>query len=115
MPKDIQCYCKKCQHFINVANPEYEIKWFEYGSYSQKKIRCKCGAWNTLQTKEDTSLSLNTDSKYYEYNETDLKWKRIREWNDYFTMYYNYDFDIYENSYTYYEDEYIYDDYLELF
>ena len=113
MPKEIQCYCKKCQQFINTDNPEYEKKWFEYGSYSQKKIRCKCGTWNTLQTHEDISLSVNTDSKYYEYNETDLKWKRIRKWNDYFTYYYNYDFSVYENSYTYDEDEYMYDDYFD--
>lgn len=115
MPKDIQCCCKKCQHYINICNKEYENRWFEYGSYSQKKIRCKCGTWNTLQTIEDKSLLLNTDSKYYEYNKVDLKWKRIREWNDYLTMYYGYDFDMYENSYTYDEDEYMENDYFDLF
>ena len=48
-------YCNKCKSYIDIENIEdYEVDWFEYGSYSQKKLKCKeCGNWITITTKED--------------------------------------------------------------
>ena len=44
--------CYKCKSYIDIENIEnLETKWFEYGNYSQKKIKCKeCGNWITIKT-----------------------------------------------------------------
>ena len=104
MLNNIECTCSKCHNSLNVNSGEHEIRWFEYSSYSQKKIHCTCGHWNVLHTIEDDSFLLNTDGRYYEYNKCDLRLRRIRKWNDYITYNYDCNFDQYENSYTNRED-----------
>lgn len=104
--------CYKCKTYLDIENVEnLEIKWFEYGNYSQKKIKCKeCGNWVTIKTIEDDSLHINYSSKYYEYNYYSIpEYKRLNEWSDYMKYYYgcNYDFKEYEYDY---DEEYNYDE-----
>ena len=88
-------YCNKCKSYIDIENiDDYEVDWFEYDSYSQKKIKCKeCGNWITITTKED--INTNYDLRYYEYKDYDNYYDDDYEYyqsdeylNEYFQMYY---------------------------
>lgn len=99
MLNNIEYTCIKC-HSSLIKN-ECTIKWFEYGSYSQKKIHCKCGCWSTLETIEDRALSLNEDDRYYEYdNKYNPRLRRLRKWEEYMKCIYDCDF--YENDNIFY-------------
>ena len=99
-------YCNKCKSYIDIENIEdYEVDWFEYGSYSQKKLKCKeCGNWITITTKED--VNTNYDLRYYEYNEITPKYKIINDWDNYMRRYYSNDY-----YYKDYDNDYHYEDY----
>ena len=99
-------YCNKCKSYIDIENIEdYEVDWFEYGSYSQKKLKCKeCGNWITITTKED--INTNYDLRYYEYNEIKPKYKTINNWDNYMRRYYSNDY-----YYKDYDNDYYYEDY----
>ena len=99
-------YCNKCKSYIDIENIEdYEVDWFEYGSYSQKKLKCKeCGNWITITTKED--INTNYDLRYYEYNEIKPKYKIINNWDNYMRRYYSNDY-----YYKDYDNDYYYEDY----
>lgn len=110
--------CYKCKTYLDIENVEnLETKWFEYGNYSQKKIKCKeCGNWITIKTIEDDSLNINYNSKYYEYDYYIIpEYKRLNDWSDYMKYYYGYNYDFleyeddYEEDYDYEEDNYFSD------
>ena len=99
-------YCNKCKSYIDIENIEdYEVDWFEYGSYSQKKLKCKeCGNWITITTKED--VNTNYDLRYYEYNKIIPEYKIINDWDNYMRRYYSNDY-----YYKDYDNDYYYEDY----
>lgn len=103
-------YCNKCKSYIDIENiDDYEVDWFEYGSYSQKKLKCKeCGNWITITTKED--INTNYNLRYYEYNKIIPEYKIINDWDNYMRRYYSndyyykdYDNDYYHEDYEYYQ------------
>ena len=104
-------YCNKCKSYIDIENIEdYEVDWFEYGSYSQKKLKCKeCGNWITITTKED--INTNYDLRYYEYNEIKPKYKIINNWDNYMRRYYSNDYYYKDYDNDYYEDYEYYQSY----
>ena len=112
--KNLLC-CNKCKSFIDIENiEEYEIDWFEYSSYSQKKLKCKeCGNWITITTKED--VNTNYDLRYYEYNNNIIpEYKILNDWDYYMRKYYFNDYE-YKDYDNYYYDDYEYyqsDEYL---
>ena len=99
-------YCNKCKSYIDIENIEdYEVDWFEYGSYSQKKLKCKeCGNWITITTKED--INTNYNLRYYEYNKIIPEYKIINDWDNYMRRYYSNDY-----YYKDYDNDYYYEDY----
>lgn len=115
--------CNKCKSYIDIENIEdYEIKWFEYGSYSQKKIKCKeCGCWITVYTKEDYNFNTNYDLRYYEYNNSIPDYIRLNNWEYYMRNYYSNDYeykyydDYYNEDYDYYQTEYYYNEYFQIY
>ena len=99
-------YCNKCKSYIDIENiDDYEVDWFEYDSYSQKKLKCKeCGNWITITTKED--VNTNYDLRYYEYNKIIPEYKIINDWDNYMRRYYSNDY-----YYKDYDNDYYYEDY----
>ena len=104
-------YCNKCKSYIDIENIEdYEVDWFEYGSYSQKKLKCKeCGNWITITTKED--VNTNYDLRYYEYNKIIPEYKIINNWDNYMRRYYSNDYYYKDYDNDYYEDYEYYQSY----
>lgn len=116
--------CYKCKSYIDIENIEnLETKWFEYGNYSQKKIKCKeCGNWITVKTIEDEYLDLNYNPRYYEYSNYIIpEYKLLNKWNDYIIDNYSYNYDYkdyelnYNDDYDYYETDDYYNDYFQIY
>ena len=108
--KNLLC-CNKCKSYIDIENiDDYEIDWFEYSSYSQKKLKCKeCGNWITITTKED--INTNYDLRYYEYNKIIPEYKIINDWDNYMRRYYSNDYYYKDYDNDYYEDYEYYQSY----
>ena len=56
--------CKKC-HNTFCYEPD-EVKWYEFGTYSDKTITCpECGCVNSIKYVDAPGLYVNTNARYY--------------------------------------------------
>ena len=56
--------CKKCHDYFNFK-PD-EVRWIEFGSYSEKTITCPhCGCVNVIKYVDGFNQNPNFDERYY--------------------------------------------------
>lgn len=62
--KNNNCTCKKCGTSF-VFMPD-EIKWYDFGTYSVKTVKCSdCGCVNELKYEDAAGLYTNNDRRLY--------------------------------------------------